>query len=118
MDIHFTARRFKAHKEVRDYAWESLQRLDKFYDGIIRSDVILSYERKTNSIKTAEVNVHIQGNTLSAKEKSEDFILSLDRALEKLVKQLDRVKTKSGIRKRKLQKLNTQFAPTEDEDEA
>lgn len=109
MDIHFTARRFKAHKDVRDYAFESIQRLDRFYDGILRSDVILSFERTKNSVKTAEVNIHINGNTLSAKERSDDFILSLDRAIEKLIKQLDRVKTKSGIQKRKLQKLNQQF---------
>ena len=114
MDIHFTARRFKAHKDIRDYALESIQRLDKFYDGIQRSDVILSFERTTNSVKTAEVNIHINGNTLSAKEKSEDFILSLDRAIDKLIKQLDKVKTKTGIRKRKLQKLNQQFDEEEE----
>ncbi len=109
MDVHITARRFKAHKDIRDYALGSIQRLDKFYDGIIRSDVILSYERTTNSVKTAEVNVHINGNTLSAKEKSEDFILSLDRAIEKVIKQLDKVKTKTRVRKRKLQRENTSF---------
>ncbi|MFI5250942.1 MAG: ribosome hibernation-promoting factor, HPF/YfiA family [Bacteroidota bacterium] len=109
MDVHITARRFKAHKEIRDYALESIQRLDKFYDGILRSDVILSYERTMNSVKTAEVNVHIQGNTLNAKEKSEDFILSLDRAIDKLIKQLDKVKTKTRVRKRKLQNINERF---------
>ena len=110
MDIHFTARHFKAHKEIRDYALESIQRLDKFYDGILRSDVILSFERKVNSVKTAEVNIHIIGNTLSAKEKSEDFILSLDRAVDKLIKQLDKVKTKTRIRKKRLQKINEQYS--------
>jgi putative sigma-54 modulation protein len=109
MDVHITARRFKAHKEIRDYALESIQRLDKFYDGIIRSDVILSFERTTNSIKTAEINIHIQGNTLSAKEKSEDFILSLDRAIEKLIKQLDKVKTKARVRKQKLPRIKEQY---------
>jgi putative sigma-54 modulation protein len=109
MDVHITARRFKAHKEIRDYALESIQRLDKFYDGIIRCDVILSFERTTNSIKTAEVNIHIQRNTLSAKEKSEDFILSLDRAIEKLIKQLDKVKTKTRVRKQKLPRVKDEY---------
>jgi putative sigma-54 modulation protein len=109
MDVHITARRFKAHKEIRDYALESIQRLDKYYDGIIRSDVILSFERRTNSIKTAEINIHIQGNTLSAKEKSEDFILSLDRAVEKIIKQLDKVKTKTRARKQKAPRIKEQY---------
>lgn len=94
MDIHFTARRFKAHKAVRNYALNSLKKLDKYYDGIKRSDIILSFERKTNSVKTAEINLHINGMDLNAKETSDDFTISIDRAIEKLVRQLDRVKNK------------------------
>jgi putative sigma-54 modulation protein len=94
MDIHFTARRFKAHQEVRDHALTAIKRLDHYYDGIVRSDIILSFERKPNSVKTAEINVHVDSKVLVAKEKSEDFILSIDMALEKIMRQLDKYKTK------------------------
>lgn len=94
MHIHFTARRFKAHETVRDHAIDSVKRLDKFYDGIVRADVILSYERTTNSLKTAEINLHVHGTVLFAKEKSEDFHKSIDLAVDKLERQLDKYKMK------------------------
>ena len=98
MDIHFTARRFKAHRDVRDYAMEAIKKLDKYYDGIVRSDIILSFERSMNSVKTAEIVLRVDRTTLSAKEKSEDFVKSLDIAVGKLERQLEKYKTK--IRKK------------------
>src|SRR5579862_4036522 len=104
MDIHFTARRFKAHKKLRDYALDTLKRLDRYYDGILRSDVILSFERKVNSLKRAEINVHLVKGTLSAKETSAEFAISIDRATDKLIRQLAKVKSKSKNDKRTIRR--------------
>jgi len=109
MDIHVTARRFKAHRDVRDYALDSLRRLDKYYDGIIRADVILSFERKPASIKAAEINVHIQGKTITAKEKSDDFAISIEAALGKIIRQLSKVKTKAITGKRSIRKIKEEI---------
>jgi putative sigma-54 modulation protein len=103
MHIHFTARRFKAHESVRDHAIDSVKRLDKFYDGIVRGDVVLSYERTTNSLKTAEINLHVYGTVLFAKEKSEDFHKSIDIAVEKLERQLEKYKMR--LRKKNKKQL-------------
>jgi putative sigma-54 modulation protein len=106
MDIHFTARRFKAHQEVRDHALASIKRLDHYYDGIVRSDIILSFEKKPNSVKIAEINVHVNRTILTAKNKSEDFVLSIDLALEKIMRQLDKYKSKIRLKdKRTLRRL-------------
>lgn len=94
MDIQFTARRFRAHPEVKTHAIEAVEKLGKFYDGIVRADVILSYERGTNSIKTAEINLHVYGVVLFAKERSEDFVKSINAATEKLGNQLKKYKGK------------------------
>jgi putative sigma-54 modulation protein len=94
MDLHFTARKFKAHENIKSHALESVKKLDKYYDGIVRGDVILSFERTTNSLKTAEINLHVHGTILSAKEKSEDFLKSIDIAIDKLERQLQKYKTK------------------------
>ena len=101
MDIHFTARRFKAHRDVRDYAMEAIKKLDKYYDGIVRSDIILSFERRTNSVKSAEVILRVDKATLSARERSEDFVKSLDLALGKLERQLEKHKTKTRKKDKK-----------------
>lgn len=118
MDIHFTARRFKAHQELRDHALSSLKKLDKYYDGIVRSDVILSYEHNRNSTKIAEINLRVFGVVLTAKEKSEDFYKSLDLAVEKLERQLDRYKTKLRAKdKRTLRKMKESLPRDDDRSE-
>ncbi len=101
MEIHFTARKFKAHKEIKSHATESVKRLNKYYDGIVRSDIILSYERTSNSVKTAEINLHGHGTMLSAKEKSEEFAKSIDLAIDKLERQLGKYKTKLRMKHKK-----------------
>ena len=105
MDIHFTARKFRAHKDVRDHAIEEVKKLDKYFDGIVRGDVILSYERSVASIKTAEINLHVYGTVLSAREHSDDFHKSIGLAVDKLERQLTKYKTK--IRKKNKKTLRS-----------
>jgi ribosomal subunit interface protein len=94
MHVKFTARRFRAHADVKEHAIESAKKLGKFYDGIVTADVILSYERASNSVKTAEINLHVYGTILSAKEKSDDYHKSIEAAVEKLGMQLSKYKTR------------------------
>ena len=112
MDIHFTARKFRARTSTREHATAAVRKLDKFYDGIVRGDIILSYERTTASVKVAEINLHVHGTMLSAKEKSEDFLKSVDLAVEKLERQLDKYKTKVTERdKRALRRVKEDLVP-------
>ena len=94
MDIQFTARRFRARSEVKQRAIDAVKRLGKYYDGIVSADVILSYERSFNSVKTAEINLRVHGITLSAKERAEEYEKSIDAAAEKLAGQLTKYKSK------------------------
>ncbi|MBP1648664.1 MAG: hypothetical protein H6Q30_2109 [Bacteroidetes bacterium] len=94
MHIKFTARHFRAHTEIKEHAMEMVKKLDRFYDGIVTADIILSYERATKSVKTAEINLHVYGGVLTAKEKSEDYVKSIDAAVEKLTQQLSKYKSK------------------------
>lgn len=102
MDIHFTARRFKANKTIKDYAINAIRNLDRYYDGIIRCDIILSFERKPNSIKTAEINLHVHRHILTTKEKSDDFMKSIDLAIDKITRRLDKFKSKLYSKDKKL----------------
>ena len=94
MNVKFTARRFKAHPDIRNHAVETVKKLDRYYDGIVHADIILSYERATKSVKTAEINLHVHGAVLSAREKTEDFIKSIDATGEKLAMRLAKYKTR------------------------
>src|SRR6516162_5783085 len=98
MHIHFTARKFRARKNIKDHALASVKKLDKFFDGITRSDIILSYEGSPQSVKKAEINLHVNGAVLSAKEVSEEFVKSIDLAVDKLERQLTKYKTKLRLK--------------------
>ena len=101
MEVHFTARKFRARKEVRDDAIATVRKLDKYYDGILRADIILSYERSSQSVKVVELNLHVFGALLAAKEKSEDFHKSIDLAAGKIERQLAKYKTKLHMKNKK-----------------
>jgi putative sigma-54 modulation protein len=106
MDINFTARRFRAHSEIKDYAMAEVKKLEKLYDGIVRADIILYYERGVNSVKTAEINLHVYGTTLSARHGTEDYVKSIDGAITKLENQLKKYKSKlRGKNKTKVRQI-------------
>ncbi len=94
MHIKITARRFRARPDIREHAIEQVKKLDRFFDGIVSGDIILSFEGAEKNIKIAEINLHVHGTVLTAKEKSDDFRKSIDFAVEKMNVQLEKYKTK------------------------
>ncbi len=101
MQIQFTARRFKAHETLKDHATGAVSGLSKLFDGIVRGDVVLGYERSSNSVKWAEVTVHVQGNVLTAREQSDDFVKSVDLAVGKIERQLSKYKSRVRLKNKK-----------------
>jgi len=99
MRTKFTARHFRAHSSLQDYGLDSLKKLEKYYDGIISGEIILSFEKSRDSVKIAEVNIAVHSKVLNAVEHSDDFIKSIDQAVEKLERQLVKYKTKLRSRK-------------------
>lgn len=95
MNIYITARHFKAHETLRSYAFDSLNKLEQYFDGIISADLVLSFEKSKNSVKIAELVVKVQGTVLKAVQKSEEFNKSIDAAAVKIERQLQKHKTKT-----------------------
>ncbi len=100
MNVQVTARRFKAHESLKEFAMKEVKRLERFSDNITKADVILSYERAKDSIKTAEIVLHMNGQNLLASESTDDFKKSIELAVVKLERQLDKLKTKVIDKKR------------------
>ena len=95
MTLIFTARHFKAHDSLKEFAETELSKLFKYYDGIIKSEVILNYDKPANSLKTAEIIVHANNHhTFTAKETSDDFKVSIEIAVDKLATQIRKYKDK------------------------
>ena len=68
-----------------------LENLDKYHDKITSGRVILDTEHIN---KTVEITVNIQGSTINAKGKSNNLGKSVDTALQKIIRQLKKVKEK------------------------
>ncbi len=119
MDIHFTARKFRARKNVKDHAIEAVKKLDRYYDGIVRGTIVLSFERMAKSVKSAEITLHVYGTVLTGRERSEDFLKSVDLAVDKLERQLEKYKTKLHTKNKKtLRRVKEEIAePVGEEDE-
>jgi len=94
MKIQITARHFKAKGSTQDYIKEKLENLSKYNENIIHADVILSYDKPPADTKYCEILIKLKDISLTAKEGSADFEKSIDLAVEKIEKQLYKVKDK------------------------
>lgn len=91
MRINITARRFKLSDDLKLYTEKTVHRLKKYYEPIIDVDIILSWEKKD---RIAEINISVYGTFLTAHERSDDMRKSIDRAVDKLERQLKKYKDK------------------------
>jgi len=94
MDAHITSRHFKAHETLIEYSENAVQQLARYFDGIIRADVTLSYEKSRKSTKVAEVRLSVYNAVLVGEAKTEDFFKSVDGAVDKVLAQLKKYKSK------------------------
>ncbi len=94
MNISITSRKFKARESLKDFINSEIISLERFYDHILSADVILSYQNSRDSIKNAEIILKIPGMVLKAVDDSDDYKKSISGAVEKLSRQLKKIKTK------------------------
>ncbi len=107
MHIQITSRHFKVHDSVREHITKELEKLEKFFDGIISCEVVLYYERPQNSRKHCEMTLKVKREKLFAAADSDDFLKSVDMSVEKLERQLKKYKDKlRGKNKKVVREVN------------
>jgi putative sigma-54 modulation protein len=95
MKIKIQTVHFDADKKLLDFTTKKVEKLMKFYDGIVGSEVIFRLNKdQKEANKIAEVKLEIAGNDLFAKRQCKSFEESLDQVLDALKKQLTRHKEK------------------------
>lgn len=94
MNVKITARKFKAHDSLKEYVKDEVSSLERFNDEILDVDVILSFQNQKDSLKIAELIVKVPGQLLKAEGTSEDFKVSISNSVEKMRRQLKKLKTK------------------------
>lgn len=98
MNLQITARKFRAKDSLKEFIADQVKSLEKFHDSILETNVILSFTHLKDSIKTTEIIAKVPGKILTVTESSEDFEKSTSLAIDKLVRQLKKEKTKKLVR--------------------
>jgi putative sigma-54 modulation protein len=88
---------------LRQYATAKLAKLPKHFDHIQDAQVVLSVarNRSVGRAQVVEVTVWCDGLVLRAEEHSDDMYASIDRAVEKLERQIEKYRSRI-IEKRRL----------------
>lgn len=100
MNIQITSRKFRAKDSLKDYIKDEISRMERYYDQVLDVNVVLSFTHVTDSIKTAELTVKIPGKVISVSSDSEEFEKSVNASIEKVIRQLKKIKTKRITRKK------------------
>ena len=76
---------------LRTYAFEKLDRLDKFLQSKAQANVVLTVEKFRH---IAEINIKADGFMVNAREETSDMYSAIDMALDKIDKQIKKNKDK------------------------
>lgn len=99
MNINIESIDFKADKKLLDFIEKKVEKLTKFYDGIVSVDVKLRLEKdETKENKIAEIKLNVPQSDLFAKRNSDTFEESVDEVVEALRRQLKKHKEKKSSR--------------------
>ena len=94
MRVHFHAVNFDADKKLLAIIQKKLDRLEKFNDRIVETDVYLKLNNTGKMNKTVEVKVHLSGNSILVSRDAETFEKATDLVYDVLKRQLRKEKEK------------------------
>ncbi len=91
MQVNVTFRHMDATDALKSFAAEKVQRIEKYISTPADADVVLSVEKYMHK---ADITIKAHGMMMRGKEKSEDMYASIDRAMQKIEKQVRRYRDK------------------------
>ncbi|MBW1777679.1 MAG: ribosome-associated translation inhibitor RaiA [Deltaproteobacteria bacterium] len=115
MQIAVTFKNIDPSENLKRYAGEKLERLDKYLDNPAEAAVVLSVEKHRH---IAEISIFGDRLNINGKEEAIDMYAAIDLTLDKLEKQIKKSKEKIRERKGKLKSKPKAFgrqSPTEAE---
>ena len=90
MKIKIAVRHTGASPALRDYVIEKTEALERFFDRIVSVDVVLSVEKDR---QIADFHAHLTNRKrINAHEESADMYASIDKAIDRLKRQLVKFK--------------------------
>lgn len=97
MKVNVQAVNFNVDRKLVDFIQERLDKLEKFYDKIVSSDVFLKVENTSDKEnKIVEVRINVPGDDLMVKKIAKTFEEAVDNSASSLERVL--VKRKEKLR--------------------
>jgi putative sigma-54 modulation protein len=96
MQINVSGHHLEITTPLREYVENKFSRLQRHFDNITNTDVILSVEKL---VQKAEATVHVSGADLFATADDSDMYAAIDSLTDKLDRQLIKHKEKTVGRK-------------------
>lgn len=97
MKVNVHAVNFNVDRKLVDFVQEKMDKLEKYYDKVVSSDVFLKVESTSEKEnKIVEIKIHVPGDDFMVKKTSKTFEAAVDMATESLERLL--VKRKEKIR--------------------
>jgi len=95
MNITIQSVHFDAAERLEQFIQQKVGKLDQFFEGIIKAEVILRLD-KSESLenKVSEISLDIPGQKLFAKKQSKTFEEAVDLSCDALRRQLEKRKEK------------------------
>jgi putative sigma-54 modulation protein len=95
MKVVIQSIKFDADKKLLDFVTKKVEKLDKFFDGIVKYNIMLKLGNSTEQEnKRVEIKVVIPGNDLFAERKCKTFEEATRQCVEALKQQVKKAKEK------------------------
>jgi putative sigma-54 modulation protein len=97
MKVNLHAVNFNVDKKLVDFVQEKVDKLEKYYDKIVSSDVFLKVENTSDKEnKIVEIKINVPGDDFVVKKTTKSFEEGIDLAVDSLERVL--VKRKEKLR--------------------
>lgn len=98
MNITIQSIHFTANSDLLDFIEKKVQKLENFHQNILNAEVYLKLEpSETEDNKIAEIKINVPGATLFAKEQFKSFEEATDNAVESIIRQIRKQKTRDQV---------------------
>jgi putative sigma-54 modulation protein len=91
MQINLTGHHVEITQALRDYVYDKLERIERYFENVTSFRVILSVEKLRHK---AEATIHVSGNNIFADAVEEDMYAAIDALSDKIDRQIKKHKEK------------------------
>ena len=117
MNTLITGHHLELTPAIRSYVESKLERITRHFDKIVEIEVVLSVDTlpQKEMRQRAEVNLRLKGETLHAEDTAQDLYAAIDGVIDKLDRQVLKVKGKIKDHRQESSKRMEDLTPDEEQ---